>query len=138
MSREKIDAQKSAFITTELGLTTQESRDFWPIYDEYQAKKRKLLKANKDKCLALQEKIDSLSPAQQEQLADCPIEFEQQMLDLKKEYHSKYKKVIPSLKLAKLYKAEREFKMMLMKQMRDAKGYRPCPQPSPKDCLFQE
>ena len=33
--RDKIEAQKVAFITTELDLTSVESQSFWPIYNEF-------------------------------------------------------------------------------------------------------
>ena len=36
--REKIEALKISFITTELALTTEESEKFWPIYNETESK----------------------------------------------------------------------------------------------------
>ena len=72
----------------------------------------------KSKCNQLWERADSLTKSQLEDLADCQLQKEQALLDLKKEYHTKFKTVLPDQKVAKLYLAEWEFKMMLMKRMR--------------------
>lgn len=124
MIREKISAEQSAFITRELDLTVEESRAFWPVYDEYQAKKKNIQHSYFEKYGKWRDKLDSLSKSQQNELADSPLDLEQKLLDLKKEYNAKFKSILPPLKVAKLYKAEREFKMMLMKKMREHRGER--------------
>ena len=39
--KENIEAQKVAFITSKLNLTTEESQKFWPVYNEYESKNRR-------------------------------------------------------------------------------------------------
>ena len=41
---ERIKAQKIAFITEKLSLTSEEAQEFWPIYNEIEAKKETLRK----------------------------------------------------------------------------------------------
>ena len=41
-NREKIEAEKVAFITDKLDLTVKEAQDFWPIYNEYQKKREEV------------------------------------------------------------------------------------------------
>jgi hypothetical protein len=52
---------------------------------------------------------------------------QQQMVDLQRKYQLELAKVIPVKKIAMLYKAERDFKLQLLKKMRDA-GQRPPPE----------
>jgi len=40
---------------------------------------------------------------------------------LRKEYHAKYKTVLPPVKILKLYQAEREFKRVLIQKIRGPK-----------------
>lgn len=122
--REKISAQQTAFITSELDLSVEEARAFWPVYDEYLLKKKNIQHAYNEKYGKWRNNLDSLPKAQQNEFADSPLDLEQKMLDLKKEYHAKFKSILPPLKVAKLYIAEREFKMMLMKKMREHRGER--------------
>jgi len=41
------------------------------------------------------------------------------MLDLRKEYLVKFKQILPSKKIAKLYDAEKNFRRLLMKELRE-------------------
>jgi|GEM_PF-228870 len=124
MKREKINAEQATFITQELDFSVEEARAFWPVYDEYHAKKKSAQHSYYEKYGKWREKADSLSKDQQTELADAPIVLEQKLLDLKKEYHAKFKEILPPLKVSKLYKAEREFKMMLYRKMREHRGER--------------
>ncbi|NVO02307.1 MAG: hypothetical protein HXX09_06350 [Bacteroidetes bacterium] len=118
--KKKIESQKVAFIATQINLTTEEAQTFWPVYNEYQAKKAELTKTfrgnNKDK-----KKIDELSDQEAGKMADDMIINEQKMLDLKKEYHSKFKSVLPIKKVVKLYDSEKQFRKVLLKQVREQK-----------------
>ncbi len=62
--------------------------------------------------------IDALTDKQAEELADQEIKHMQQMLDLKKEYHNKFKSVLTSKKLLKLYQADKDFKKDLVRHVR--------------------
>jgi len=43
------------------------------------------------------------------------------MAQLGNEYHQKFKKVLPPVKLILLYKADHDFKKQLLKKMKDSK-----------------
>ena len=52
------------------------------------------------------------------------FEQEEALLNLKKEYHSKYSKILPATKIFKLYEAENNFKRKLMERMGKGHGER--------------
>lgn len=105
---EKRKAEKIAFITTKLELTPQEAEKFWPIYNEFENKMSELHKErrqNKPK-----KKVSDMTDKEVEDLLQSHFTFEQKELDLKKEYHEKFKAVLPIKKVAKLYHLEMEFR----------------------------
>ena len=65
------------------------------------------------------ENIDELSDKEVEKLVDEEISERQKELDLQKEYHAKFKAVLPIKKVAKLYRAEDKFKRVLLNKLKD-------------------
>ncbi|MBK7028975.1 MAG: hypothetical protein IPH45_07110 [Bacteroidales bacterium] len=118
--KERIEAQRVAFITDKLELTPTEAQVFWPVYNEYDKKRHELNKAfrkghNDDKA------IEELTDKEALEMADQQLTEAQKMLDLRKEYHSRFKSVLPPKKLLKLYDSEREFQKHLIDRIRDGK-----------------
>lgn len=121
-NRERIEAQKVAFITERLELTPAEAQQFWPVYNEFDAKRRELNKGFKKAVDPENIDIDKMSDKDAEELADQTLIHAQKLLDLRKEYHVKFKSILPPKKLLKLYDTEREFQKMLMDRLRDKKS----------------
>lgn len=119
--KERIEALRVAFITQKLDLTTEEAQKFWPVYNEFQKKKEALHKKRKEEIKNAKEEIDSLTDKQIEALVDGEMAFRQNNLDLEKEYHGKFKTVLPIKKVAKLYRAEEQFTRHLLKQISERK-----------------
>lgn len=119
-NNDKIKAQKVSFITAEINLTPVEAEKFWPIYNEMQNKKEDINKNFHKLNKSLKNSnIDDLTDKQAEELANNEILHEQQLLDLKKEYHEKYKTILSSKKIAKLYLAEKKFNRYLINQIKN-------------------
>lgn len=115
-NREKIKAMKVEFITSNLELTSQEAEKFWPVYNEFTAKlmelekgRRKLMKANEDK---------ELSDAEINKMIALNFETDQKILDLKRAYDLKFKKVLSVQKVGTLYHSEHQFKKELLRKMK--------------------
>jgi hypothetical protein len=111
---EQIQAQRVAFITRRLNLTTEESQKFWPLYNEYEAEQKKIRQKYK-----IKQDFTTMTDAEAEQSLSSALEMEQQLLNLKKEYVQRMKKVIPVRKIAMLNRVERDFKTELLKRLRE-------------------
>jgi len=121
--KEKIESQKIAFITKELNLTTTEAQQFWPIYNEYSDKNEELLKSMGRKNIENKSiDVNEITDKEAIDIADEQIVLAQKLLDLRKKYHLEFKKVLPPKKLLKLYIAEREFKKILLKEIKDRRS----------------
>lgn len=119
--RENIEAQKVGFLTKKLDLTPEEAQKFWPVYNQYDGKLQELRNKRREDMKNAKENVEGMSDKEIEQLVDNEMTFRQKELDLQKEYHSKFKAVLPIKKVAKLYRADEEFKRFLLNELKDRK-----------------
>ncbi len=116
--REEIQSQKIAFITTYLDLTPEESQVFWPVYNEYNKKITELSIERIKLMKQVKEAKTTLTEKDAETIGDRIIDSEVNEVNLKKEYHLKYKKILPKVKIVMLYQAEHKFKKQLLQKMK--------------------
>ncbi len=55
------------------------------------------------------------------QFIDDNLDYQQQVIEIKRKYNDRFLKVISPQQLADLFKAEREFKQILMKRLEQAR-----------------
>lgn len=110
---ERLQAMRVAFITNALQLTPEESQDFWPVYNEYEAEQREIRKKyrpNRQMMLMNDEEL--------EQHLENTLRMEEELLQLKRTYMNRMQDVIPIRKIAMLNQAENKFKEEILKQIR--------------------
>ncbi|MDQ3048864.1 MAG: hypothetical protein M3R27_15035, partial [Bacteroidota bacterium] len=117
--KENIEAMKVAFLTNKLDLSPEEAQKFWPVYNQYTDKMQELRKKRKQEEREMKSGIDELSDKEVEVMVENEMSFREKELTLQKEYHSKFKSVLPIKKVAKLYRAEEQFKRVLLDKIRD-------------------
>ena len=118
---EKFQAQKIAFITNKLKLTAKEAQIFWPVYNDYDIRKQ-LINQNRLKVIVrIQKEGVEISEKESTDLADQYILLQKQEAQLAEEFNTKFKTVLPALKVLKLYQAELQFKRELLKQLKQGK-----------------
>lgn len=115
--KEKIEAMKVGFITGELNLTTEEAQQFWPVYNQLEAERKKLDKAERDLRMKLKEDLDNLTDKELEATITGEFDIDQQEVELERKYFEELKKVLPLRKVGMLYKAEKEFKWKILKEL---------------------
>ncbi|MEM8907465.1 MAG: hypothetical protein AAGD05_06430 [Bacteroidota bacterium] len=107
--QEKIKSMRIAFFTEQLALTPDEAQAFWPIYNEYEAERKKL-KGDYD----LPKNLNQLTDEQAEAAIVASLEMEEKEVGLKRTYIKKLQGVLPAQKIAKLQRAERLFKEKIL------------------------
>ena len=123
-AKEKVEAMKIGFITDYLDLTSEEAKVFWPVYNKYQDEMEQLRKSRRQNILNDRADYETMTDAELEKLVDSEITFHQNELDIQKKYHPQFKKVLPMRKVAKLYRAEEEFKKKLLDMIREKRQER--------------
>ena len=117
--KERIKAQKTAFITTQLDLSTDEAQKFWPIYNEFEETIENIRTRD---LRAIKKKLRN-NPNIGEKEADALLEdliiAEEKMHQAKVKLIRDLKGVIPSKKIIKLKRVEDEFNRRLLERLRD-------------------
>jgi len=105
----RMELVKEGFISRQLRLTPEESRTFWPVYHQYVQELtsvRILKRLNNSKT----------SPDGTEQI-DKELEYETDLVNIRKHYRDEFLKILPPEKVSELYKSEREFNDEVLKQL---------------------
>ncbi|MCR1026465.1 hypothetical protein NQT66_16710 [Cellulophaga baltica] len=116
---DKIRTLKIAFITERLDLSSKEAQTFWPIYNEYQAKREDLHEKGHTEIRKKLDAYDNLSENDSAKLLDKYLQFEKEEEELEQTYLKKIQKVISAKKTLLLIRSEGDFKRKLIKQYRD-------------------
>lgn len=103
-----------AFLTDKMGLTAEQSQKFWPLYNEYETKRRDLVRSYRS---GYREDVDQLSEQEAKNRLDGMFSTRERELELEKEYVARYQRVISSNQIIKLYRSEREFTKLLLKKL---------------------
>lgn len=115
----EIQAQKVSFITQRLELTPEEAQLFWPVYNELENKKEQLRQEGRVLFHKIRNGLDSLPEKELVQISDDMIEYRIKDAQLNREYHEKFKKVLPIKKVLELYHAEKKFQGMLLRKIKE-------------------
>jgi hypothetical protein len=107
---EKVQALKIAFITQKLDFTSEEAQKFWPVYNRYESEIKQVMLTNKG--------------------GGDVIDNEEKVLNIKKSYRSEFIKVIGPPKTNTLFNAEREFRGVLMRHLKDKQNNRQVNKPN--------
>lgn len=110
--RERMKSEKIGFITMELNLSPEEAQVFWPVYNEVADQKAGLQKTVKEAYTALLNalKTEEISDTEIDKLLDNYLAAKQAVQEFTKGNAAKYRKVLSSKKVAKLYVAEEKFR----------------------------
>lgn len=129
---ERIAALKVGFLTDRLNLSAEEAKSFWPVYNNFRDELEALRKSRRENIRMNEDKLDELSDKEVEKSVDAELAFRQSEIDIFKKYHSQFKQVLPIKKVAKLYRAEEDFKRQLLERMRDGRKDGPPGNPGEK------
>lgn len=112
---EKIKAIKVGFINDRLHMKGDQSDKFWMIYNRYETERREIRRGFRQKYKTTN---PNASAEQARQFIEDNLEYQSQELELKKKYKDQLLQVISAQQLAQLYEAERDFKKLLLEQLR--------------------
>ena len=109
--------KKIEFLVLNMDLTIEESQTFWPVYNEYSAKKSELSKEYKEKYEDAK-KLQNATEEEYRKTIEGMMANRINQAILLREYSEKYLKVLSAEKVYKLFALEEEFNKNLMRQLR--------------------
>ena len=121
--QEKFRSMKIAYYTEALELSSEEAEKFWPVFNEYEAKKNELHKARRTLFREYMNDMESISDGEAEKMIDNYFEFQKKELAQEIEFYDRIREVLPPRKTMKLHLTEMRFREHMLKQLRG--GNRP-------------
>ena len=113
----QVMTDKRSIYARSLKLTDSESRAFWPIYDEYEGKVKKV----DDQFIALVNefaaKYDTLTEPDAAAMLKTKMQLEKDRMDLKQSYTKKIAKVLPAVKALRYAQVETRIENMLRRNV---------------------
>lgn len=114
---QKLESARIGMITNRLDLTPEQATSFWPVYNEFENKK-KIVKNELRKHLSESRSLASTDDKIKTELNEM-MNLRQKEVDLDKEYMTKFLKVLNPRQVSELYRTEQMFKQMLLRRMGD-------------------
>jgi hypothetical protein len=116
---ERIRAIKAAFLTDRLDLSSSQAERFFPIYRSYENEQMGIRKDFFEKYRDADHNNKLSDEAISKQYIEDNLDYQEDELAIKRKYKDEFLKVISAQQLADLYKAERDFKRMLLNRMKE-------------------
>jgi hypothetical protein len=102
----QIMTDKRAVYVQAMQLTDDESRAFWPVYDEYEAKVKKI----DDRFIQLVDdyaaKYSTMTDADAQQMLVSKMKLDRERMDLQQAYTKKIAKAVPAIKALRFAQVE--------------------------------
>ncbi len=105
----KIEMVKENYIGQRLNLTSDQAKAFWPLYHQYVQD----LTAVR---IAKRQNNSVNTPSDKEQV-NKELEYDAQLVEIRKRYTDEFYKILPPEKVSELYKSEREFNDEVLRQL---------------------
>lgn len=119
---ERIKADRVNFFTSHIQLTPVEAQRFWPIYNEFDAKKDELYKQRMEIAMRYMSNSNTLTDRELESMLTAYWNINQKESRLAADYHKKFLNVLPAAKVMRLYMTEEQFKNSYLQRMRGGAG----------------
>jgi Spy/CpxP family protein refolding chaperone len=109
--QQRMQSEKIAFLTNEMGLTPAEAQDFWPIYNKMEKERKQSFGRVFSAYKALSDGLDAGKNTQEiSELLNKYTEAIKNSHGVEAKYTPIFEKVIPVEKVAKLYIGEEAFR----------------------------
>lgn len=105
-NQEKLESAKVAFVTKRLDLSPQQAEKFWPLYNQHNEERRKLMKQINELSKAVNADLDD---RQALELINRKFELKKEILDLENAFTKKIVEIISPVQAIKLSDVNRDF-----------------------------
>ncbi len=103
---QQMEAQKIAYISSELALTSAEAERFWPVYNAYQENLQNERKSRRQESA----NYDDMSNSEAAEVLDMHLQSEYKALDEKKKFIKDLQNCISNNQILQLWEAEKSFR----------------------------
>ena len=117
VSETEFRAKQQTYMSQKAGLTQEETKEFFPLYFEFQDKKKDI---NKEAwVIAKKGKNLETTEAEYEEIIDKFFDNQETIAKLEKKYIKKYREILSAKKVYMIYWAERKFNRNMLKILQE-------------------
>jgi hypothetical protein len=116
---EKLSAYKVAFFTQKLNLSPAEAEKFWPLYNDFSARRSKI---QTDRASLIRYASQNEANMRDQELTETANKLAQTFVDeanLIVYFNNEIQKALPPAKVIRLYQAESQYKLQLLKELNE-------------------
>lgn len=106
LTRAVLRTERQAIVANAIELTQAEAERFWPLYREYHGERDKLSDRTAKLVLDYSERYPNVSGQEAEEMLDEYLEVQSELIELKRRYLAKFRKVLPQIKVTRYYQVE--------------------------------
>lgn len=116
---EKFRSMKIAYFTENLELTPEEAEKFWPLYNDFETRKREVSRQRYRRSRNMDEELSNMTDQEAARMADDIIISRRKEVELSEAFHKDLKKIFPPKKVMKYYITEHQFREYMLRKLRD-------------------
>ena len=124
--KERMESEKIAFLTAEIGLTPAEAQKFWPVYNSVNEEIDKAMRSAFGSYIELEKALDE--GKSDKEVGKCLERYLDALAsqdEIRSESVEKYRKILSDTKVAKVFVAEEKFRRQHIRNLR--RGHKPQP-----------
>ncbi|HUW91551.1 MAG TPA: hypothetical protein VMV74_00185 [Bacteroidales bacterium] len=114
---DRLTAYKIAFFTQKLSLTSAEAEKFWPVYNDYSARKSKIQLERVALMRYAAHNEANLSEQELSSTADILAQSFAEEANLIVTFNADVKKILPPAKVIRLFQSETQYKLQLLREL---------------------
>ncbi|MDT0607172.1 hypothetical protein [Croceitalea rosinachiae] len=122
--RNRIKTLKVAYITEQLGLTSDEAQRFWPVYNDHEKKMERIRSFEREQFQGVQTDMFVVSDKEADDLVSKFLSLQTEKNQIEQKFVTDLRQVISAKKIILLFRAENNFKKRLLQQYRNKRGQR--------------
>lgn len=119
---QRFKQEKISFFNEKLDLSENEAEAFWPVQEDLHNRKMKINEDEKTLLNYYNSNYEAMSEKEIDETIAKFMALQQQRVDLTKEYHEKFVRIIGKKKTMRLYALDREFRVYVLQKFRAGRG----------------
>lgn len=117
--RERVEAQRIAFITQKLELSPEESEKFWPVYNQFKKTEREMRKS-----IRPTKPLADLSDDEARELIANQLTLDAEMVEVKRNFMDDVLEILPPRRALRLSMIEAEFNRGVLERLQEVRQKR--------------
>ncbi len=121
-ARERIETARIAFFTRHMKLSPEESKLFWPVYDQYEENLQALRQQRTDELFNMEADFSRMTDKEINELIDSRLAQAEQAILLRKKLVQELRQIMLPRKIALFLRAEQQFNLELQRRLAERKN----------------